>query len=218
MPVEPILIASHTTGVRLAADPLLAISLVLAVALIAAAALGPAVRRLIAGADRSGVGREREAAAQTERQTDLVVTAANRPEELTRLAAKVATFAETHTLPPRAAMHLDMAVEEIVSNAIKYGFTGMAQRDDAIELSLTLAGDSVEIRIADRGRPFDPLSQAPEPDTGAGIEDRPVGGLGIHIVKAVMTGLRYTRVDDRNVLDMTLPLTAQSPVEADTAP
>ncbi|MEQ8394860.1 ATP-binding protein [Thalassobaculum sp.] len=218
MPVEPTLIASHTADARLAADPLLAIGLVLAVALVAAAALTPTVRRLIEGSGRPDGNREQDAAVPPERQADLVVTAASRLEELTRLAAEIEAFAETHALPPRAAMHLDLAVEEIVSNAINYGFADMAEREDAIELSLTLEGDGVDIRIADRGRPFDPLSQAPEPDTEATIEERSVGGLGIHIVKTVMTGLRYTRIDDRNVLDMTLPLAAPDQAGEDATP
>lgn len=140
----------------------------------------------------------------------LTVTAANRPEELTRLAAAIEIFAETHALPPRAVLHLDMAVEEIVSNAIKYGFKDAPVREDAIELSLTFAGDRITIRIADHGRPFDPLSQAPEPDTSAAVEDRAIGGLGVHIVKTVMTEMRYTRDGDRNILVMTLPLTEPS--------
>lgn len=138
----------------------------------------------------------------------LVVTAANRMDELGRLAAEIERFAEDNELPPRAAMHLDMSVEEIVSNVIKYGFEAGDIREDAIELSLSLTGDRLSIRIADTGGAFDPLADAPVPDIDAAVEDRPIGGLGVHIVKTVMVELRYTRDGDRNVLDMVLELSA----------
>ncbi|MDF1791466.1 MAG: SpoIIE family protein phosphatase [Thalassobaculaceae bacterium] len=140
-------------------------------------------------------------------ETTLVIIVANRSEELGRLAETVGRFAEENELSPRAAMQLDMAIEEIVSNVIKYGFDTGDVREDAVELSLKLTAGRLAIRVADRGRPFDPLADAPEPDIGASVEDRPIGGLGVHLVKTVMADLRYTRDDDRNVLDMVLDLT-----------
>ena len=138
----------------------------------------------------------------------LVVTASNRMDELARLAGEIERFAEDNELSPRAAMHLDMSVEEIVSNVIKYGFEDGDVREDAIELSLSLTGDRIAIRIADTGAAFDPLADAPVPDIDAAVEDRPIGGLGVHIVKTVMVELRYTRDGDRNILDMVLELNA----------
>lgn len=135
-------------------------------------------------------------------QSTTTITAANRAEELDRIAAEVGRFAEAHDLSMRSAMHLDMSVEEIVSNVIKYGFDPDDVHEDAIEIDLTLEGDRLAIRIADTGRPFDPLSDAPEPDIDASVEDRPIGGLGLHIVKTVMAEVRYTRDGDRNVLDL----------------
>ncbi len=140
--------------------------------------------------------------------TTLTITAANRGEELDRIAAELGRFAEDNELPMRSAMHLDMSVEEIVSNVIKYGFTADDVHEDAIQIALSLDGDRLAIRIADCGRPFDPLTDAPEPDIDAGIEDRAIGGLGVHIVKTVMAETRYTRDGGRNVLDMVLALNA----------
>lgn len=138
----------------------------------------------------------------------LTLTAANRSEELDRIAAEIGHFAEEHDLPMRSAMHLDLSVEEIVSNVIKYGFDDGDVHEDAIDIALTLDGDRLNIRIADHGRPFNPLADAPEPDIDADVDDRPIGGLGVHIVKTVMADLRYTRRDDRNILEMALLLNA----------
>lgn len=134
------------------------------------------------------------------------ITAANRTDELSRIAAEIGAFVDANDLSPRDAMQVDMAVEEIASNAIKYGFEAGDTRDDAIEVSLALADDRLEIRVRDGGRAFDPLADAPEPNLDAGVEERGIGGLGIHIVKTVMAELRYTREDGHNVLDMVLKL------------
>ncbi|WPZ34635.1 ATP-binding protein [Thalassobaculum sp. OXR-137] len=138
----------------------------------------------------------------------LRIIAANRSEELDRIAGELGRFAEENDLPMRSAMHLDMSVEEIVSNVIKYGFDAGDIRDDAVSIDLTLEDDRLAIRIADSGRPFDPLADAPLPDIDASVEDRPIGGLGVHIVKTVMAEVRYTRAGDRNILDMILAIAA----------
>jgi sigma-B regulation protein RsbU (phosphoserine phosphatase) len=176
-----------------------------------------AVERFSDGAERSDdvtvLALDRTASAAgtpADDATVLEVTAANRIDALQDLAAAVGAFAEANGLAMRDAMHLDLAVEEIASNVIKYGFEPGDAREDAITLSLSLSGDALAIRISDHGRPFDPLADAPMPDVDADMEDRPIGGLGVHLVKTVMTDLRYTRADDRNVLDMVLTLNRQT--------
>jgi len=136
----------------------------------------------------------------------LRIAAANHPDELPRLAEEIGLFAEANALSGRDAMQLDLAVEEIVSNAIKYGFDQGDIRDGAIDISLSLKDGRLAIRVRDQGHAYNPLVQAPEPDLGANMEDRPIGGLGVHIVKAVMSDLKYTRCGNWNVLDMVLIL------------
>jgi anti-sigma regulatory factor (Ser/Thr protein kinase) len=61
---------------------------------------------------------------------------------------------------------------------------------------------SISITLIDSGRPFDPVS-APDPDTTSDISGRPVGGLGIHLIKEVTDELSYNREDEANRLTMT---------------
>ena len=68
-------------------------------------------------------------------------------------------------------------------------------------MTLALEGDELTIRVEDDGRAFDPL-QAPPPDLDLPLEERPVGGLGIHIVRSVMDAVEYQRRGGRNVLTM----------------
>lgn len=121
----------------------------------------------------------------------------NRLEEIPRIAETVERFCLLHGLAPGMAMHLTLALDELATNAISHGFASDVTRDDAIRLRLMLDSDGVHALIEDRGLPFDPLS-VPPADTALGLDERAVGGLGVHIVRAVMDEVRYERRDGMN--------------------
>ncbi len=121
----------------------------------------------------------------------------NRLEEIPRIAETVERFCQMHGLAPRIAMQLTLALDELATNAISHGFAPDVAYADAIRLRLTLDGHAVQAVIEDRGRPFDPLS-VPPADTALGLEARAVGGLGVHLVRAVMDDVRYERRDGKN--------------------
>ena len=91
-----------------------------------------------------------------------------------------------------------LAVEEIVTNIIVYGYKGP---DHTIHLSCRFSGDHAEIRITDSAPRFDPLL-LPEPELDAGIAERKIGGLGIFLVRQVMDSLSYAYENGKNVLIM----------------
>jgi serine/threonine-protein kinase RsbW len=93
----------------------------------------------------------------------------------------------------------ELALEEILANIISYGYAD--DREHEITVSLDAQPGEVRVDVEDDGRPFNPL-ESPEPYTGDSLEDRPVGGLGIHLVRALMDGLEYRRQGDRNLLTM----------------
>ena len=62
--------------------------------------------------------------------------------------------------------------------------------------------DSIRIELSDRGRPFDPLTEAPEPDLTSAVGERRVGGLGVHLTKTLMDEVRYSREAHRNRLSI----------------
>lgn len=121
----------------------------------------------------------------------------NTLEEIPRIAETVERFCRMHGLGPRMAMQLTLALDELATNAISHGFAPDDARADAIRLRLTLDDDAVQAVIEDRGHPFDPLS-VPPADTALGLEARAVGGLGVHLVRAVMDEVRYERRDGMN--------------------
>ena len=124
--------------------------------------------------------------------------------ELERLMAWLDEFCERHEVPDEAHYHLNIAVEELVINAIKHGRCSPAE--GAIEVALRLSGQELNITIADTGAPFNPLS-APPPDLTSNLVDRPIGGLGIHLVRSLMNSVEYEREGGENRLRLRKDLT-----------
>jgi anti-sigma regulatory factor (Ser/Thr protein kinase) len=91
-------------------------------------------------------------------------------------------------------------LEEMVTNVFKYG--GIPAGSDACMIEVLLRGTFMDITIEDTGKPFNPLL-LPEVDTAKNIEDRPIGGLGIHFVKKLTDSQYYEHRDGKNVLKLT---------------
>ena len=119
--------------------------------------------------------------------------------ELPRLADEVEQFATAADIGASEMLRLQLVVDEAVTNSITHGLP--ADETHQIRLSLVLAGGEVEIQIEDDGVDYNPLETAP-PDLSAGVGEREVGGLGIHLIRGVMDAVEYTRVDSCNRLTM----------------
>lgn len=94
-------------------------------------------------------------------------------------------------------LELRLVAEEVVTNVAKYGYAPGAAA--AMELLVSTADDAVSLEFRDEGQPFDPLAQ-PRPDLEAPLEERPVGGLGLTLVRALVEDARYAREGGTNVL------------------
>ncbi len=122
--------------------------------------------------------------------------------ELVRLAAETARFCREHSLGDEVEFDLNLVLEELFTNSVNHG--GCAGMENAVQVRLQLLNNAVQAEFADRGRPFDPLT-APEPDLQAGLEERSVGGLGVHLVRQIMRDLEYRRAGGWNRLTMRRP-------------
>jgi anti-sigma regulatory factor (Ser/Thr protein kinase) len=95
------------------------------------------------------------------------------------------------------ASEIHLAVDEACTNTIKYAYSAGATGD--IELSCLLDHRSATVIIRDWGPPFNPL-EMPPPDLSLDIDERPIGGLGIYLMKKFTDRLEYRREDDSNIL------------------
>jgi serine/threonine-protein kinase RsbW len=98
---------------------------------------------------------------------------------------------------------LDLILEEILVNVARYAYS---PESGAVEVAYTPAGPhQLLVEIADFGRVFNPL-QADPPDLSRGLAERPIGGLGVFLVRSMVDSIAYRREGDRNVLAFTFPL------------
>jgi anti-sigma regulatory factor (Ser/Thr protein kinase) len=126
------------------------------------------------------------------------VTLVNQLSEVERLSRLVEAFGEAERIGPEAVFSMNLALDEVVTNVIRYAHDDDGQ-NHPIVVRLVLEQDVLTAQVEDDGRAFNPL-EAPTPDLGASIDNRPIGGLGIHLVRSVMTSVDYRRQDGRNVL------------------
>jgi len=134
----------------------------------------------------------------------LEVALAAHLEEIGRLAERVEAFGEENDLPMKVVFNLNLAFDELITNVISYGLD--ANADAPIIVRLSLADGILVAEIEDAGRPFDPFEDAPDPDTESDVADRPIGGLGVHLVKTLIPQVGYRREGDRNRVTLTCPL------------
>lgn len=121
-------------------------------------------------------------------------------DELGGMAEAVEALAEDAGWDDALAMQINLVLEELIANAIGYGYPdGRAGR---IEVWLEANPQEIQLRIEDDGEAFDPFAQA-APDLSLEIEERPIGGLGIHLVRSYMDSCVYRREAGRNRVILT---------------
>jgi anti-sigma regulatory factor (Ser/Thr protein kinase) len=108
-------------------------------------------------------------------------------------------FAQSNRLPPAVVQAVDLCLEEHITNVIDYGFDDPAHQ--TIVVILSLQQGQLEVEVRDNGKPFNPLLR-PNVDTAVPLEAKPIGGLGIHLMRQFMDDLNYRRESEQNILTM----------------
>ena len=124
-------------------------------------------------------------------------------ESLATADKAVGDFAESMSWPDEATFKLKLVLEEILMNVISYG--GDSSHKPRITLHLSQQNDLLSMEISDDGIAYDPLT-APPPDLESDLDDRPIGGLGVHLVRELMDNVSYRYKDGRNHLLVTKTL------------
>ncbi len=120
---------------------------------------------------------------------------------LGRAQGEVEAFGEEEEWPPALAYQVNLVIEEVGVNVVSYAY-GDDGEAHSFDISVASAPDAVTIEVVDAGRPFDPLTEAPPPDLESDVDERPIGGLGVHFVRKMMDEVRYRREDGKNCLTM----------------
>ena len=118
--------------------------------------------------------------------------------EIPRLIDWVEAHCAAEGMAAQARFRIALALEEAVTNVIGHAFVGIAP-PHLIRVRLDITPQMFVAEVIDNGHPFDPTA-APVPDLSLPIEQRPSGGLGIHLMRTMMDRVQYRRADDENLL------------------
>ena len=121
-------------------------------------------------------------------------------DEIERIRAAVNILSQAEGWPPQLLYQIELVLEEIGTNIIKYGRDGKGETE--IQITLTSKSRSLILEIIDSGKPFDPFTEAPAPDLDSSVEKRPIGGLGVFLVQEMMDEASYRREDGKNVVTL----------------
>lgn len=124
----------------------------------------------------------------------------NRIEELPGVSEAVEALGSEEGWAQDVTYAIVLGLEEVATNVVRHG--GGDPGSSEIEIDVVSTDDEVRIEVRDSGRAFDPFHEAPEPDLDAGVEEREIGGLGVHFVKVLMDETAYSREGGRNHVTM----------------
>ena len=127
---------------------------------------------------------------------------ANRAADLQRVLDDVEARLEEQPVSAKRMYAVRLALDELVSNVISYGYDDQAEHQIGLKIE---TGEPFAVTITDDAKAFNPLEDAPAPVLEGPVEDRPIGGLGLHILKQMGMKMDYRRDQNRNVLRVVFP-------------
>jgi|WetSurMetagenome_2_1015567.scaffolds.fasta_scaffold340759_1 serine/threonine-protein kinase RsbW len=120
----------------------------------------------------------------------------NQLSEINRVNQMFEDLSKPWNLSLRIEAQLNLILDELLSNIIKYAYNDKDCHD--IEVNIEIKDKRIYIQVIDDGLEFDPL-EVPEPDLNPNLEERQVGGLGIHIIKNLTQEFHYYRRGGQNI-------------------
>ncbi|TFB12385.1 ATP-binding protein [Candidatus Marinimicrobia bacterium MT.SAG.3] len=130
-------------------------------------------------------------------KNELSVQLNNNKKEIRRLKKEFNKFGELHRLPKNVLTNMHVALDEVLTNVVNYGYTD--KKEHQIDVHFRLKSNMIEVEVIDDARPFNILD-VDEPVTQKPLEEKSIGGLGIHLIKNLMDEVEYHRRDGLNQL------------------
>jgi anti-sigma regulatory factor (Ser/Thr protein kinase) len=135
-------------------------------------------------------------------QTTLILK--NDVSELERVLSFVSDLCARRSISPETEYDLNLALDEIITNVAKHAYPQGGEHQ--FTLQITISDGEFVVRVEDDGIEFDPTAH-PTPNFDAPLEERKEGGLGIFLVRQIMTSVQYQRVAGKNVVTLRKELT-----------
>jgi len=126
------------------------------------------------------------------------ISISNNISELEGIVNFIENFCITNNVSIKINNTFQIAIDELISNSINYGYP--KNKKGKIDVEFILDEISLKAIITDDGQAFDP-NDAPKPDIeNSDVENKNIGGLGIHLVKKMMTSFEYERKKNKNII------------------
>ncbi len=117
--------------------------------------------------------------------------------EIERLQGIVSEFCTDRGMPADVLFHVNVVLDEMITNVISYAWDD--ESDHQFNISIKMKQDLFTAVIEDDGKPFNPLLSE-KVDVTQALEDKPIGGLGIHLARTMMDCLEYKYQKNKNIL------------------
>ena len=130
-------------------------------------------------------------------QTTLILK--NDVSELERVMSFISELCARHSLPPEIEYDLNLAMDEMVSNVAKHAYPQGGEHHFTVNIRVN--NEEFVAHIEDDGIEFNPI-EYPAPDLDASLEERKEGGLGIFLVRQIMTSVEHQRVAGKNLVTL----------------
>ena len=117
--------------------------------------------------------------------------------ELERVMALISDVCARHSIPPETEYDLTLALDEVITNVARHAYP--AGEEHQFTLEVTVSDEEFLARVGDDGVAFDPTAH-PAPNLNTPLEERKEGGLGIFLVRQIMTSVEYQRVAGKNLM------------------
>ena len=119
--------------------------------------------------------------------------------EVSIVIAEFELFCRKNNVENSAIQKMNVVLDEIINNIINYGYPQDEER--LISVKITIKNSSMTLTIIDDGKAFNPF-EIDKPNLELSLEDRPIGGVGLHIVKNLMDNYAYERINDKNIVEI----------------
>ena len=130
---------------------------------------------------------------------ELRVSLSPRLSAVRSLAQQVEEFGDAHELPEQQIYMINLALDELITNTVSYGLRGIGQ--PKIDVTLRISDTLLVLTLEDNGQRFDP-TQNTNPDLSSPVDERPIGGLGLHLIKTFADRIDYEYSEGRNRLTL----------------